>query len=202
MLATQTGYSFTDDGFSIAENVISQSLADDLRRVTQEIEATIPVEESIFTEGIYCGDDWFTCLSNYPAFEQAGKSPNLIRLIEEILQSRGELVLTFLRRIDPGQGDILWHQDIDILDSKARIGVTFSLIGSQGYDTALKVIPKSNGWPTPKKEQMHVSHSNELSLHISGQTAIIQDPLLWHTSILNTRQESQWLLFLFYKVSE
>jgi ectoine hydroxylase-related dioxygenase (phytanoyl-CoA dioxygenase family) len=201
MLKTQINHSFIDNGYIVAENVISKSLADDLRREAQEIEATIPVEESMITEGIYCGDDWFTCLPNYPAFERVGKSPVLIETIEEILQSPCELVLWFLRRIQTGQGNTLWHQDVDILYSGAKIGVTFSSIGSQGNDTALKVIPKSNRWQTPKKEQMHVSHPNELSLNISGQTAIVQDPLLWHTSCLNSDPQSQWLLFLFYKVA-
>ncbi len=202
MLTRQINQSFPENGYIVVDNVISKSLADDLRRKALQIEATIPVEESMITEGIYCGDDWFTCLPDYPAFEQVGKAPALLEQIEQILQCRCELVLCFLRRINQGQGDILWHQDVDILYSRAKIGVTFSLIGSQGQDTVLKVIPKSNNWPTPKKEQMHVSHSDEVCLNVSGQTAVIQDPLLWHTSLLNSARESQWLLFLFYKVRE
>lgn len=202
MLTRPINQGFTENGYIIADNVISPSLADDLRREARQIETTIPVEESMIAEGVYCGDDWFTCLPDYPAFERVGKSPALLEQIEQILQCPCELVLWFLRRINREQGDILWHQDVDILYSGAKIGVTFSLIGSKKQDTVLKVIPKSNDWPTPKKEQMHVSHPNEISLNVSGQTAVIQDPLLWHTSLLNSNQESQWLLFLFYKVRE
>ncbi|MGK7929423.1 MAG: hypothetical protein AB4290_29980 [Spirulina sp.] len=196
--------SFINHGYTVAKDIIPAPLADDLLREAREIETTIPVEDPRIEEGVYCGDEWSTCLSQYPTFTELVQAPFLIHRVEEILQSSCEPNPVFwsLLRINPGQGDTLWHQDTDILDTKAKIGITLSLFGSQKRGTVLKVIPKSNRWPFPKKEQMHVSHPNEVILNISGQTAIFYDPLLWHTTLLNSSLATQWLLLLFYKTAE
>jgi hypothetical protein len=200
MLTTLLKPSFTDNGYAIAEDIIPVSLADDLIREVEKIEATIPVEDPIIEEGVYCGDEWSTRVGEYPTFQKLARSPFLIDRVEEILKSPCEPDPVFwsLFRISPGQGDTLWHQDTDVLHTQAKIGITLLLSEDEGRATILKAIPKSHRRPFPTKEQMHISHPDEITIDISRQTAMFHDPLLWHTTLLNSSQKSMWLLLLFY----
>ncbi|MEA5470454.1 phytanoyl-CoA dioxygenase family protein [Spirulina sp. 06S082] len=195
---------FTENGYAIAEDIIPTSLADDLSREAETIETTVPVEDPLIVEGVYCGDEWSTRVGEYTAFQKLARSPFLIDRVEGILQSPCELEPVFwsLLRISRGQGDTLWHQDTDILDTQAKIGVTLFLSGEEEHATILKAIPKSHHWPFPKKEQMHVPHADAVDINISRQTVMFHNPLLWHTSLLNSSQKPLWLLIFFYKLAE
>ncbi len=196
---------FTENGYAIAEDIIPVSLANDLSREAETIETTVPVEDPLIVEGVYCGDEWSTCVCQYPAFQKLARSPFLINCMEEILQSSCDPTPVFwsLFRISRGQGDTLWHQDADdSLYKQAKIGITIFLSENEKRATILKVIPKSHHWPFPEKEQMHKAHSSETEINISRQTIMFHNPLLWHTSLLNSSQKPLLLLIFFYKLAE
>lgn len=202
ILMTSLQTIFTENSYAIAEDIIPASLADALIREAQQIEATVPVEDPIIEEGVYCGDEWSTCVCEYPAFQKLAKSPFLIDRVEEILQSACEPNPVFwsLFRISPQQGDTLWHQDTDVLHTQAKIGLTFFLSENEEQATILKAIPNSHHRAFPKKDQMHISYPDEIEINISRQTVMFHNPLLWHTTLLNSSQKPLWLLLLFYKV--
>jgi ectoine hydroxylase-related dioxygenase (phytanoyl-CoA dioxygenase family) len=202
MLTEQTKQQFQKNGYLIAENIISRTLTEKMRRDVEILRIAEEKDYAVIFENRYCADEYIACLPKYDSFKQVLEYPALIDIVEQLLDAPCELVMSYLNHIAPGQGVDIWHQDFDAIKNQAQIGITLGFHDISTPEEILKVIPESHSWPAPVEAEFYQSFPNEVHLIISSQTAIIQDPSLWHAGQINNSNESKWLFFFYYKVAD
>lgn len=202
MLATDIKQRFSEQGYFTAEALLPQTLVEALRRDAEQLAAAQETDDRVILGEVYCGDSWYNYppLLEYASFKQVAELPALMTLLQGLFHAQPQLVIWELMRIAPQQGGTAWHQDLHVLPEQAKVGITFYLHDPDRREGLLRVIPGSHqGEQSFGGEQMHQPLPPEIRLNISAQTAIVQDPLLWHSGSANFSTNNQWLLFLYYK---
>jgi ectoine hydroxylase-related dioxygenase (phytanoyl-CoA dioxygenase family) len=203
MLLTQSQMkqSFVDNGYFVATDLISKTLVEDMRRDAHLFAITEEVDEQIIMGEVYCGDAWFNYpqLLKYASFKQTTECPAIIEMVESLWDAKCQLSEWILMRIAPGQGGTAWHQDEHPAHAnKTKVTLTFYLHDLDSNEGCLRVAPGTQHEQDLLKDRIHQPYPSEVRLDMSNQSAIVQNPCLWHTGSANTAASDQWLFFLDY----
>lgn len=202
---------FNNQGYFVLKNVISPQFSRALYDCVTELQSK--VEGRPITAGtIYVADEWDADnlgwgdrhALQHPILREFVRHPDFIRPLGLMAggQSDPELADWAIHQTDPGDGGLLWHQDVSVLDAGATIGISMMVMETADVQPNYQLIPGSqDGPPAPVEEQMTEVQPGpgEQVVALSDRDVLVHSPLIWHTAIPNASDKAHRRLLMYFQ---